>query len=73
MIKCENNMVELKVPDFEKIFSISLAKAKIHEQEYFYADLSAILDAIANQYGHVVLCDMIQQYLKETLKEKRHE
>lgn len=69
MINSENGRVDLKVPDFEKLFNISPVKAKIHEQAYFYSDLSSILDALANQYGHVIVCDMLEQYLKETLKE----
>lgn len=73
MIKSEKGRVDLTVPDYEKLFYMKPSAAQVFERAHLYADLCSILDAIADEYGHTVVCDMMEKYLKETLEELSHE
>ena len=74
MIQSSHGIVDLNVIDYEKLIrNIPHDEAIKLELSEFYADLAAILDALSHQYGDNRVCDMIELYLKEKLKENNND
>lgn len=70
MIESSHGIVDIYVIDYEKLIrNIPHAEAIKLEISELYADLAAILDTLSHQYGDTTVCDMIELYLKEKLKE----